>query len=235
MGPKYSRNEYYEQETEKELGKIESKALPSVRKLAMRCVLNDEERQDVAEYIAASMFRNSSLIDEIFPTALENAKRELFPLVGAEIPDVTQDEVDISVDQLVSCAEIQMEMHGAWLNHAEEYPLIAERLYDLSWHILHVARRPNYILLTDRPFLVHAPTDATEAFVTFPISSEVMLHINYDPRERWHVEPMERDQVIRYGRLLVARAKRFVAAPFQDQNLTNMIERVRAAKSAPAT
>ena len=226
---------YYEDEIESELGKIENDARDPVMKLAQRCTLGDEDRRRVARYIAASLFRNSSMFDELLPEILENFKRTLFSENATEIPDVAQREVDTYVGRLTNDEDIQREMHGAWSDHAEEFPLIAKRIYDLSWHILYVARKPNNLLLTDRPFIVHAPTDRTQALFTFPISSEVMLHINYDPRERWHVEPMERDQVIRYGRLLVARAKRFVAAPFQDQNLTNMIERVRAAKSAPAT
>ena len=57
-----------------------------------------------------------------------------------------------------------------------------------------------------------------------------MLSIYYDPSKRWHIEPMERKGVIQYGRMMVARAQKFVAAPFQDPNLTKMIERVRATK-----
>ena len=222
---------YYEHEIEDELGKIESNALPAVRKLAERRILDDKERQHVAWYIAASLFRNSTMFDELLPEVLENFKQDLFPDGVTEIPDLVRHEVDVYVDEATSDEEFRRGMHGAWFEHAEQFPLIAQNIYDLSWHILYVARKPNYLLLTDRPFCVHAPTDPTEAALTFPISSQVMLLVNREPDTRWLVQPMERDFIIKYGRMLVKRAKRFIAAPYEDPNLTRMIGRVRDSKS----
>lgn len=220
---------YYDPEIEAELGKIESRARQPVEKLASRCLLDHEERHKVAEYIAASLFRNSSLIDEIFPTAIESAKRELSPLVAVEYPGVSQNAVDETVDLLMSRPEVRREMHGAWLKHAEEYPRIAENIFNLTWQVLYVESEPDYLLLTDRPFIVHQPASATEALVTFPISSDVMLRISYGSHEQWMVEPAQSYLINKYARLLVARAKRFVAAPFRDPELTEMVKQVRAA------
>ena len=202
---------YYEPEIERELGKIENNALPGVMKLAKRCILSDKDRRHVARYIAASLFRNPTLFDELLPEISEGA--------------------GISMDRLTSDEALQREAHGAWLDNAPEYRLIAENIYDLSWHILYVARKPNYLLLTDRPFIVRFPTHPIEATFTFPISSEVMLRIDYDPSKQWHIEPMERKGVIQYGRMLVVRAQKFVAAPFRDSNVTRMIERLRPAET----
>ena len=207
--------EYHEHEVEDELQKIDSNAIPAVRKLAKRCNLSDGERQHVAWYIAASLFRNPTLFDELAPEISEGA--------------------DVSMDRLMGDGPFQRQAHGAWLNHAPQYRMIAENIFGLRWDILYVARKPNFFLLTDRPFMVHAPADSTEAKFTFPISSEVMLRIHYDPRERWHIEPMERKGVLLYGRMLVARAQKFVVAPCQDPNLTKMIERMRGAKSTGTT
>ena len=226
---------YYEPEIERELGKIEDNALPGVRKLAKRCILSDEDRQHVAWYIVASLFRNPTLFDELLPEMLDNVKRTLHYEEVADGLDTTQHEVDTYVGQTTSDAGFQREMHGAWFDNAPEYRLIAENIYDLSWHILYVARKPNYLLLTDRPFLVRFPTRPTKAEFTFPISSEVMLYINYDPRERWYVQPIERKDVIAHDRNLIAMAGQFVAVPKQDdpkqdEKLVRMIERVRTAK-----
>lgn len=223
--------EYHEHEIEDELQKIDSNAIPAVRKLAKGITLSDKDRQHIAWYIAASLFRNPTLFDELLPEMLDNVKRNLYSEEVADGLDTTQHEVDTYVDQTTSDAGFQRKMHGAWLDNAPEYRLIAENISDLSWHILYVAKKPSYLLLTDRPFLVSSPTHPTEAKFTFPISSEVMLYIDHAPSERWHVQPMERHHVIQYGRTLVARAQKFVAAPFQDPNLTKMIERVRATKT----
>lgn len=178
--------------------------------MAERCILSDEDRQHIAWYIAASLFRNPTLFDELLPEISEGA--------------------GISMDRLTSDQPLLREAHGAWLNHAPEYRMIADNIYDLSWHILYVARKPNYLPLTDRPFLVSFPAHPTKAKFTFPISSDVMLYIDYAPCERWQVQPMERHHVIQYGRKMVSRAQQFVAAPFRDPNLTKMIDRVRATK-----
>ena len=140
--------EYHEHKVENELQKIDSNAIPAVRKLAKRCILSDEDRQRVAWYIAASLFRNPTLFSELLPDISEGA--------------------GISMDELTGHGSLQREAHGAWLDNAPAYPLIAKNIYDLSWHILYVARKPNYLLLTDRPFLVRSPTHATEAQNHFP-------------------------------------------------------------------
>ncbi len=207
--------EYHEHEVEDELQKIDSNAISAVRKLAMRCVLSEDDRQHVAWYIAASLFRNPTLFDELLPEISEGA--------------------DVSMDRLTSDEPLQRKAHGAWLNHAPQFRLIAENIFGLRWDILYVARKPNFLWLTDRPFMVHAPADLTEAKFTFPISSEVMLRIYYDPSKRWHVEPMERKGVLLYGRMLIARAQKFVVAPSQDPKFTRMIERIRGAKSTTTT
>ena len=227
--------EYHEHEIEDELQKVDSNAILAVRKLAQRCILSDEDRLHVAWYIAASLFRNPTLFDELLPEMLDNVKQTLHSEEVADGLDTTQHEADTYVDQTVTDEEFQRGMHGAWLDNAPEYRLIAENIYGLRWDILYVARKPNCLLLTDRPFIVHAPTHSTEAKFTFPISSEVMLRIYYDPSKRWHIEQMERKGVIQYGRKLVARAQKFVAAPSQDPNLTSMIERVRASKTTRTT
>lgn len=210
--------EYHEHEIEDELQKIDSNAIPALRKLARRHTLSDKDRQHVAWYIAASLFRNPSLFNELLPDISEGS--------------------GISMDQLTSDERLQRKAHGAWLDNAPEFPLIAENIYDLSWHIFYVARKPNYLLLTDRPFLVRFPAHPTKAEFTFPISSEVMLYINHDHGKRWHREPMERKDVIAHGRNLIVMASQFVAvpkqdAPKQDEKLAKMIGRVKAAKTPP--
>ncbi len=200
---------YYEDEIESELGKIESNARDRVIKLAQRCTLEDEEREQVAWYIAASLFRNSALFTEL-------------------LPDITE-STGISMDELTSDESLQREAHGAWLDHAPQFRLIAENIHDLSWRTCFVARKPNYLLLTDRPFLVRFPAHPTQAELTFPISSEVMLYIHHDGDRRWHSESIERKDVIAHGRKLIAKANRFIAAPKQDENLLRMIERLRPA------
>ena len=61
-----------------------------------------------------------------------------------------------------------------------------------------------------------------------------MLMINREPDERWLIQQMERKHVIEFGRGFVARAKRYVAAPFRDPRLTRMMERVRPADKPTA-
>ena len=227
--------EYHEHEVEDELQKIDNNAIPAVRKLAKRCILSDEDRQHVAWYIAASLFRNPTLLDERLPEMLEDVKRITYCEEVADGLDTTQDEVDTYVNQTTSDAGFQREMHGAWLGNALEFHLIAENIQSLSWHILYVARKPNFLLLTDRPFLVRLPNHPTKAELTFPISSEVMLYINHDPRERWYVQPIERKDVIAHGRNLTAMASKFVAIPKQydakqDEKLMRMMERVGTTK-----
>ncbi len=191
----------------------------------------NKERQHVAWYIAASLFRNSALFNELLPGMLENVKQSLYPdgvLKNSEL-------VRRGVDEMTSDGEFQRSMHGAWFDHAEEFSAIAENIYGLTWHILHVARKPNYLLLIDRPFTVHLPASPTQALVTFPISSEVMLLTRYRSGERWIIEPIERNLVLKYGRHLVTLAYRYVAAPFRDSNVTRMIERLRPAETPRTT
>ena len=206
---------YYEDEIESELGKIENDARDPVVKLAQVRTLDDQEREQVALYIAASLFRNSSLFNEL-------------------LPDITE-SVGISMDELTSDESLQREAHGAWLENAPQFRQIAENVYGLNWHILHVARKPNYLLLTDRPFIVHLPTSPTEAVVTFPISSQCMLVIRHGSDEPWNVEPIERNRVLRYGRHLVSLADRYIAAPSRDSDVAAMIERLRPAEIPRAT
>lgn len=222
-----TRRGYYEPEIERKLGKIESAALPSVRKLAERCILDDEERWKVAQYIAASLFRNPTLFDELLPEMLDNVKRTLYFEELVDGIDTTQGEVDTYIDQTTSNEAFQREMHGAWFDNAPEYRLIAENIHDLTWHVLYVARKPNYLLLTDRPFIVNLPTHPTRARFTFPVSSEVVLAIGYEHGEPWQVRPLERNEIISYGRDLVKRAGRYVVAPYRDKNVGKMIQRVR--------
>lgn len=201
---------YYEDEIEAELGKIEDHARDPVVKLAKRSILDDEERRDVALYIAASLFRNSSLFNEL-------------------LHDITEG-TSISMDDLTSDELLKRKAHGDWFKHAPQFRMIAENIYGLTWHILHVARKPNYLLLTDRPFIVRLPASPTQALVTFPISSEIMLLTRYRPDERWIIEPIERNRVLRYGRHLVSLADRYIAAPFRDSDVAAMIERLRPAE-----
>ncbi len=229
--------EYHEHPVEYELQKVDNNAISGVRKLAKRHILSDEDRGHVAWYIAACLLRNPTLFDELLPEMLQSVKRITYCEEVAAGVDTTQHEVDAYVDQNVGEAGFQREMHGAWLDHAQEYRTIASNIYDLSWHILYVARKPNCLLLTDRPFLVRFPTHPTEAMIDFPISHDVMLRIFYDPATRWQLEPMERKDVIAHGRNLITKASNFVAYPKQDdprhcKKLARMIERVCATKTA---
>ena len=86
---------------------------------------------------------------------------------------------------------------------------------------------PTYFLLTDQPFQRGPLGNDQEAWLGFPISSDVLLYMNHHPNERWLAYPMKRPHVIDYGRTLVKLADRYVAAPQEDKDLTNMIQRLR--------
>ena len=219
---------YYNDDEEKALSKIESAAIKSVRKLANREILDDEERRSVSEYIVASLFRNRPMIENTLRESMEEVRKSLPGEIAGAAPWVQESEVLDVIDRLENDEDTlqQIRTHGATRNPAL-YQELVDRIDRLCWHIVHVEHPPTYFLLTDSPFQRGPLGNDADAWLGFPISSEVMLYMNYNPDKRWLLYPMKRTHVIDYGRTLVKFADRYVAAPQPDGDLARMIQRIK--------
>ncbi len=225
---------YYDDEHEKTLMKIENAAIDSVRKLARRETLDDEERRLVAEYAVASLFRNAPMIDRSLAVSIEEVKKSLPAELSKMYPGIPEAHILNRIEAHANDESFIRQIRGDGARLSERYSEIVERINKLCWHVVHVERSPTYFLLTDHPFRYGPLGSDEDAWFGFPISSEVILYMNNVPGKRWLTYPMKRSHVIDYGRNLVAIADRYVAAPREDAKITNMIQRIRPVGSRPA-
>lgn len=219
---------YYGEEHENALSKIESAAINSVRKLANREILDESERRKVSEYIVASLFRNRPMIEKTLRETIAEVRDSLPGEIADVAPWVEESEVLDVIERLENDeSSLQQFRSDATTRNPKLYEELADRIERLCWHIVHVERPPTYFLLTDQPFQRGPLGNDEEAWLGFPISSDVLLYMNHHPSERWLKYPMQRTHVIDYGRTLVKSADRYVAAPQEDKDLTRMIQRLR--------
>ena len=219
---------YYDDDHEETLMKIESAAIRPIRKLARREMLDDTERWDVAEYVIASLFRNSATIDRVIAESIEEIKESLPSELSARYPGVPEAYALERIEANANDESFIRQIRGDGAKRSEIYPELVERVYRLCWHIITVERPPTYFLLTDHPFQYGPLGNDEGAWIGFPISSEVLLYMNNVPGNRWLAYPMKRNHVVDYGRNLVDNpVARYVAVPREDAKLTKMIRRIR--------
>ena len=80
----------HDDDHEETLMKIESAAIRPIRKLARRETLDDTERWDVAEYVIASLFRNSAMIDRAIAESIEEIKERLPSELSVQYPGIPE-------------------------------------------------------------------------------------------------------------------------------------------------
>ena len=237
QGPKTFRalKGYYDDADEGELSKIESAGIAPIRKLAKLETLNDNDRRHVAEYVIASLFRNSSRIERLLVESIEDVKGSLPGELSRAGSSFSEGHVIEKIDAYVNDESNLQKLRGDSAIRSKLRPEFVERVYNLCWHIIHVKHPPTMFLLTDFPFRYSRLDSDEAAWLGFPVSSEVLLYMNNYPGKDWLTYPMERRDVIDYGRNLVEIAERFVAVPHEDPKITKMIQRIRPVGSRSST
>ena len=219
---------YYDDEHEDHLAKIESKAIQPIRKLAQRSLIGDDERELIAEYVAASLYRNSVHIDETLSNVLSSFHLQSPDESSQAERDRLEPEIQRVFKKVTSDPQFIRELRGTSSTNSDFYGQLIERLLRLTWHLVDVADQHTFFLLSDFPFMFENLDDDDKAWLRFPISSKVFLYFNHYPDEKWLCYSLKRQHVVDMSRRLVRVANRYLAAPYQAKWIPNLVRNMKA-------
>lgn len=105
---------------------------------------------------------------------------------------------------------------------------LPKRICNLTWTIVQPQNQRDFFLLPDFPVLYGNLGEDANAWITFPLSMNMSLHIHRVPRAKWTECNFTRRDMKDVNRRLARMAQRFIATPKRVDWLPKLIRNMRA-------